>query len=263
MNSDGYEFDTEVCELSNHTIGGKALAFYLPSSVDFDIAIEGLVGAHENILKEFLTTVAIGRERADRGQGLDSTYFRFSGVIYMYCEGEIADSQIQELRQKALARGVQLIIRDREYEHLDDLWQHPVAFISHDSSDKEDIARPLSQELLLARCPVWYDEYSINIGDNIRLSIEDGIKKCRKCVIILSKYYMENNRWAKREFEAIVAREIVKGESVILPVWIDVTRDDVYEFSPSLANIQGIAWNANAHNIAWELKRVIELNRNN
>lgn len=255
----GHEFDIEVCEVSDHIIGGKALAFYLPDETDFVVTIEEIINNHEKFIRNFLTTVVIGTGRADRNQGLESTYFRFSGVIYVYCEGEVTDQQIKELWEKAYAQKIQLIVRDLEYQRQDNLWENPFAFISHDSSDKDRIAKPLSHELMSARCPVWYDEYSLEIGDNIRVSIEDGIKKCKKCIVIISQEYISNTRWAIKEFESIVAREIIKNESVILPVWYNVTPEDVYEFSPSLSNIKGIIWKDDAHNVAWQLKRVIEL----
>jgi len=50
------------------------------------------------------------------------------------------------------------------------------AFISHDSEDK-DIARCIAINLRKRICPVWYDEFSLKVGDNLRVSIEKGLKK--------------------------------------------------------------------------------------
>lgn len=253
-----FRINVEACEISDHILGGKALAFYLGPTIEFETTATILVENHAHFLKEFSSTVVIKGGR-DQRQSLDSRYFRFTGTIFVYYEGKLDEPLIHKMRNIALEKNIQLIIRDLEYQRIDDLWEHPVAFICHDSGDKESIAEPLSQELMAARCPVWYYDYAVNIGDNIRESIENGIKTCRKCVLILSKRLIGNNSWAKKEFESFVSKEVVKGENVFLPVWVEVTREEVYEFSPSLAIINGIQWDGNARNIAWELKRVIEL----
>ena len=43
-------------------------------------------------------------------------------------------------------------------------------FISHASEDKKAIARPLADALRDRRVDVWYDEYSLKLGDSLRAS---------------------------------------------------------------------------------------------
>jgi hypothetical protein len=42
--------------------------------------------------------------------------------------------------------------------------------------------------------------------------------------------------WAREEVNAVFTRELVEQSDGILPVWHEVSRDQVYEYSPSLAN---------------------------
>ena len=89
--------------------------------------------------------------------------------------------------------------------------------------------------------PVWYDEYSLQVGDSLRENIERGLREARKCVLILSPNFLANKGWAKAEFESIYTREIVEGKNVILPVWHDITKHELFEFSPRLVDKVGVS----------------------
>jgi hypothetical protein len=41
-------------------------------------------------------------------------------------------------------------------------------FISHANEDKDDIARPLAEKLKALGLKVWFDEYSLKLGDSLR-----------------------------------------------------------------------------------------------
>ncbi len=118
--------------------------------------------------------------------------------------------------------------------------RNPVAFISYDYSVKSEVVDPLAEKLIKAGIAVWYDEYEIVIGDNIHDKIMDGLKQCKYCILIISKEYIENRKWAKREFENITALETQDGRNRILPVWHGVSKEEVMELEPRLGNIKGI-----------------------
>ncbi len=67
-----------------------------------------------------------------------------------------------------------------------------MVFISHDSHDKEEVASKIAIELTRRVCPVWYDEFSLKVGDSLRESIEKGLKECKKCILILSPSFLTN-----------------------------------------------------------------------
>jgi hypothetical protein len=46
--------------------------------------------------------------------------------------------------------------------------ERPRAFISHDSRDKEKIAEPLAAALQNFMCPVWFDKFSLKVGDSLK-----------------------------------------------------------------------------------------------
>ena len=106
-------------------------------------------------------------------------------------------------------------------------------------------------------CPVWFDEFSLKIGDSLRESIEKGLKECKKCIIILSPHFFSNEGWTKSEFDSIYTREIIDNVNVMLPVWHNVTKKEVYEYSPKLANIFGITWASGEKEVARQLYKAI------
>jgi TIR domain len=80
------------------------------------------------------------------------------------------------------------------------------------------------------------------VGANLRDSIENGLKTCKKCILILSPNFFANNGWTKKEFDSIFTREILEEKQLVLPVWHGVTKEMVYAYSPSLLNIKGLDW---------------------
>lgn len=134
-----------------------------------------------------------------------------------------------------------VIFRDAEYSQYKSEKLRPLAFISHDSRDK-DAAHIVAQYLSNQLCPVWFDEYTLKVGDSLIESIQKGLKECSKCILILSKNFISNTGWTKFEFNSILTREIAEKNKVILPVWRGVTKQDVYEYSPILSDRLALMW---------------------
>ncbi len=162
--------------------------------------------------------------------------------VFIYSETDLDDVTIIQLQKEAESMGHNLQFRDTAYVKGRTRFETPLAFISHDSRDKDPIARSIAVNLQRMLCPVWYDEFSLTVGDNLRDKIEKGLKECKKCILVLSPNFFSNNGWTKREFDSIFTREILKESSLVLPVWYNVTKDQVYEYSPSLLNVKGLDW---------------------
>ena len=110
----------------------------------------------------------------------------------------------------------------------------PDVFICHASEDKEYIARPLAQLLSSSGIEVWYDEYSLKLGDSLRRTIDKGLANSRYGAVILSPSFFEKD-WPQTELDGLFAKEI-GGEKVILPIWHEIDRDEVLKYSPILAD---------------------------
>ena len=107
-------------------------------------------------------------------------------------------------------------------------------FISHASEDKADFVKPLADELIKLGVSVWYDEYTLRIGDSLRRSIDQGLADSKYGLIILSKAFFEKN-WTQYELNGLVVREM-EGDKVILPIWHNITKDEIMKLSPSFVD---------------------------
>ena len=107
-------------------------------------------------------------------------------------------------------------------------------FISHASEDKDAIARPLAQALDRAELLVWYDETTLKLGDNLRRSIERGLRKSRYGIVILSHDFFAK-KWPQAELDGLFAQE--QGDvKKIIPIWHRITHNDILKYSPVLAD---------------------------
>jgi hypothetical protein len=61
-----------------------------------------------------------------------------------------------------------------------------------------------------------------------------------------------------REYDSIFTREIVEKRNVILPVWDEISVDDVYRFSPILADRVAVQWSLGVEEVARRLLRSID-----
>lgn len=160
--------------------------------------------------------------------------------LFFYIDSELAADKRELIRGWAEGAGFKAVVRDREYARKRAMHEIPLAFISHDSRDKDSLVRKLAQQMSGMSCPVWYDEYSLGVGDSLRQSIERGLKETKKCVVILSPNFFSNTGWGRAEFDSVYTREIIERDNVILPVWHGVTVQQVYEYSPRLADKVGL-----------------------
>lgn len=110
------------------------------------------------------------------------------------------------------------------------LWD---VFISHASEDKEAIARPLAEALQKRGLRVWYDEFTLKLGDSLRRTIDRGLSESTYGIVILSRTFFTKD-WPQKELDGLDARER-HGKKVILPIWHDITKEEVEKYSPMLA----------------------------
>jgi hypothetical protein len=109
-------------------------------------------------------------------------------------------------------------------------WQ---IFICHASEDKEAVARPLANQLAALGLTVWLDESEIHIGDSLRGKIDAGLARSRFGVVVLSPHFFAK-KWPKTELDGLIAREN-DGHKVVLPIWHNVTLEQIERHSPILA----------------------------
>jgi hypothetical protein len=107
-------------------------------------------------------------------------------------------------------------------------------FVCHASEDKDAFVRPLAKALEVSGLSVWYDESSLTVGDSLRRKIDEGLANSRYGVVVLSQSFFAKN-WPQQELDGLVSREVAGGTKVILPVWHNISLEDMNRHLPLLA----------------------------
>jgi TIR domain len=229
----------------------KYVSFFIPDMAGVELAEAIALNDVSKILKSPEEHVGVQMGLSDERK--DGKNLIFTGQIYLYSERPVPEAHKARLIAEAQKVGHKLTFRSVEYMNERNKWEKPLAFISHDSRDKAEIAQPLAIKLLQFMCPVWYDEFSLKVGDSLRGSIEAGLKECPKCIFLLTPNFLANSGWSKTEYDSIFTRELVEKQRVVLPVWHNVTAKDVYEYSPVLANRVAVNWSLGVDEVARRL----------
>ena len=115
-------------------------------------------------------------------------------------------------------------VLDREFD----------VFISHATDDKDGLVRPLALALQGHGLSVWYDEFAMRIGDSLRRKIDTGISRSRFGLVVFSHAFFAKS-WPQYELDGLVTLS-VSGKQVLLPLWHNISKDEVVQQSPSLAD---------------------------
>jgi hypothetical protein len=130
------------------------------------------------------------------------------------------------------------------------------AFISHAWEDKDDFVTELAQKLQEHRVEVWYDEFSLKVGDSLRQSIDFGLSKSRFGIVVLSKNFFQK-RWTNWELDGLVQRQNNSSNTLIIPIWHNISKQDILEYSPSLADKVAIRSDIGISNIVKQIDEII------
>ena len=108
-------------------------------------------------------------------------------------------------------------------------------FICHASEDKGYVD-PLAQALIDKGLKVWYAPFELKIGDSLRQEIDKGLLNSRYGIVVLSGAFFTKN-WPQSELDALASRQNKEGRKVILPIWYEITAEEVHKYSPLLSSL--------------------------
>ncbi|MEW6441878.1 MAG: toll/interleukin-1 receptor domain-containing protein [bacterium] len=129
-------------------------------------------------------------------------------------------------------------------------------FICHASEDKDSFVRQLADALTAENVAVWYDEFSLKLGDSIRMALDKGLRHSRYGVVVMSNAFFKK-KWPQYELDGLAEREMTGNEKVLLPVWYGISHDDVMKFSPSLANRKAVSAKEGMETVVKSILKVI------
>jgi len=107
-------------------------------------------------------------------------------------------------------------------------------FVSHASDDKNELVEPLVKALQALSVKVWYDNFTLRVGDSLRQKIDQGLSRSRFGTIVLSSAFFAK-QWPQYELDGMTALEM-NGRKMILPIWHKTSKSEVIKFSPTLAD---------------------------
>ena len=90
-------------------------------------------------------------------------------------------------------------------------------FICHASEDKPAIVEPLADALRAAGYSAWYDAAELRWGDSLSGKINEGLRRSRYVLVVLSPNFMSKN-WPRRELDASIGHEASAGQVRVLPL---------------------------------------------
>ena len=129
-------------------------------------------------------------------------------------------------------------------------------FICHASEDKDGFVRPLA-ESLKATHEVWFDEWSLTLGDSLLRKINEGLTSCDFGVVVLSPSFFSKS-WPQNELDGLLALENTTRK-IILPIWKDLTAEDVRRYSPILAGRLAVLASDGVQRVVKEIERAVDV----
>lgn len=118
---------------------------------------------------------------------------------------------LPEIREAPLA-SVPSLVRNRPPQVAAGTESYDV-FISHASEDKDSIVRSLAGALTDSGLKVWYDEFTLRIGDSLRQKTDRGLANSRVGLVVLSPSFIAKG-WTNYELDGIVTRT-VSGDQIL------------------------------------------------
>lgn len=126
-----------------------------------------------------------------------------------------------------------------------------ICYVSADQPLAESIAASLSDAGISSM------HLMLGLGDSLLRRVEQGLREAEYGVLILSRAFFQRP-WPRYDLDQLVSSEReFEGRTQLLPVWHDVTQQDIARFSPTLASKVGVLseWGVDA--IVSEIANVI------
>jgi len=143
-------------------------------------------------------------------------------------EGYINNQIELQIKLDELAADIKESVNQKEIIEYD-------VFLSHSSLDKEEYVAELSDKLEEKGLSVFEDVKVFKIGQSQTDMMNFGILNSRFVVVFLSVNFIESG-WSEYEFKSFLNREINEKKIIILPIWHNVTVEEVKNYNPYLVD---------------------------
>ena len=225
------------------------------------------LGSQINMLRDVSSAVSASRyldavddinrgmqERAERKRKAEEA------AIELNEQTKVQNQLLREQNQKLNETIMQLKNQSSEASQLlpaNTPFQFDV-FVSHANDNKEEFVNALTAALSRLGISIWYDANILDWGDNWKLQIVNGLKKCRFGIVVVSPEFL-GREWTEKELNELLQRQNEAGEKVILPLLYKLTISDMKKQYPQLADFQAriIAPDDDVRDIVIDFARIL------
>lgn len=246
----------------------KFIAYYIPRAAEALGIATLLLSDSEKAITESNDIEIISGTTGDTHIGIPGTVnAAFGRRLFLYTETDFSPEELAYLDAQAKAGSLWVTVRGPEYARQKSAEEKPLAFILHDSQDRDATALKIAQGLHKLACPVWYGDYTLErfsgekhseiigleprfdairsqralgAGDSLRDRLESGLAVSDTCILIVSDAFLSNPGWTKSELDALLTKEFIEGDKLLVPVWLNVSQEKVAEYSTILAHHKAI-----------------------
>ncbi|MGH3912840.1 MAG: toll/interleukin-1 receptor domain-containing protein [Pseudonocardiaceae bacterium] len=171
---------------------------------------------------------------------------------------QIINDLNRRLRDVASGSTVRYTIEERQ---LADRIQEAIAaqdarecdlFLSYARIDGSQVAEELRDNLQCLGVSVWFDQIAILPGKSQAIQMDQGLRRARAGVVLLTAAYLAGRFWTERELGALLHKP------TLIPVLHGVTFKDVAEYSGILPDLAGFTTERDSlHHIAEKIAAVV------
>ncbi len=209
--------------------------------------LKRMIGYQKDLTKKNEEISKLEKDKSSKSKTLADKQKKKLELLSKLNKEEQKERDKTKKEQKEMLTLQQQITREMEKQKMQSLHSFDVlkpqpiiqttydVFVSHASEDKDDFVRDFVKCLQQNGLKVWYDEFTLRVGDSLRRSIDNGLKNSRYGIVVLSEAFF-SKEWPQRELDGLFARE-VNGEKVILPIWHKISKNEVMKFSPIIADM--------------------------
>lgn len=255
--------DKRISDLQNKIVSANKTISNTKNASTINSKLKQINGWNSDIAKNAKECAELSKKIADRKKKRNEAYTKLQKAqtderVKQQKEldklQKSYESQINELQNKLVAQVASSVYFQQDYSE-----ENYDVFISHAWEDKEDFVDEFVNELKSLGLKVWYDTTNMLWGDPIREKIDQGLKKSKFGVVVLSPNYIaEGKYWTKAELNGLFQVETINGKT-ILPIWHKLTKKQVISYSPIIADRKALnTASLTAQEIAIELKKLLD-----
>lgn len=254
--------DKDIASLQNKIVSIQKSINKNTSQSSLNSKRKQVASCESDIAKKSKDSAELGKKIAEKRKKRSDAYLKLQKNSRMNRKQDRARQRLQasyENRIDELQQQLAKSIVTSQQNSIESEEEYDV-FVSHAWEDKEDFVDEFVEELKKQGLKVWYDTNKLKWGDSMREKIDKGLAKSRYGVVVLSPNYIaEHKYWTKAELNGLFQVESINGK-VILPIWHNLTKKQVAEYSPIIADRKAMTTaSMTAEEIAVQLKELFTL----